>query len=149
MLERSGERKKQSNVLAKAVGVAKNLETGNGQINLICSSTDLILASLIPYTPEYRPAGIPVERTLDTAHPLPQAIQDSNCTLLTPLNSTPHSPLRLSLTADQLRNELRKSKARKARGPDGISSRLLKDQLYKGFLHIFNQSSNHIFKEQE
>eukprot|EP00064_Thunnus_orientalis_P002141 superscaffoldBa00000148_g2148 len=45
--------------------------------------------------------------------------------------------------ADQVRKELRKVKARKATGPDGTRSRLLKDcadQLCKAVLHIFNMS---------
>ena len=72
---------------------------------------------------------------------------------LTPLHSSapyPHlpqlespSPI-LSITADQVRRELRRNKARKATGPDGISSRLLKDcadQLCEVVLHIFNSAS--------
>ncbi|KAF7644468.1 hypothetical protein LDENG_00221520 [Lucifuga dentata] len=49
----------------------------------------------------------------------------------------------LCLTPNQVRNQLMKTKARKAAGPDGISSRLLRDcadQLYQVVLHIFNLS---------
>ncbi|XP_054866081.1 uncharacterized protein LOC129348770 [Amphiprion ocellaris] len=54
----------------------------------------------------------------------------------------PPSPC-LSITADQVRSELKKIKTRKAAGPDGISSRLLRDcadQLCQVLLHIFNLS---------
>ncbi|KAF7649772.1 hypothetical protein LDENG_00136650 [Lucifuga dentata] len=50
----------------------------------------------------------------------------------------PNTPPSLCLTANQVRNQLRKTKARKAAGPDGISSRLLKDcadQLYQVVLY--------------
>ncbi|TWW77898.1 cGMP-dependent protein kinase 2 [Takifugu flavidus] len=61
-------------------------------------------------------------------------------------NPRPHPPgvkPRLSITADQVRKELRRTKTRKATGPDGINSRLLKDcadQLCGVLLHIFNLS---------
>ena len=61
---------------------------------------------------------------------------------LTSSTTTPPAP-GLSITADQVRSELRKIKARKATGPDGISSRLLRDcadQLCQVLLHIFNLS---------
>ena len=44
---------------------------------------------------------------------------------------------------DQVRRELRRTKARKAAGPDGISSRVLRecaDQLSEVTLHMFNLS---------
>ncbi|KAF7649193.1 hypothetical protein LDENG_00145500, partial [Lucifuga dentata] len=52
------------------------------------------------------------------------------------------TPPSLCLTANQVRNQLRKTKARKASGPDGISSRLLDCvyQLYQVVLYIFNLS---------
>ncbi|KAI5100278.1 hypothetical protein C0J45_9264 [Silurus meridionalis] len=60
-----------------------------------------------------------------------------------PIPSSPHSnQYTLSLTEAQVRLELRKIKVRKAAGPDGISSRLLKtcaDQLC-GMLYKFDQS---------
>ncbi|XP_054872390.1 uncharacterized protein LOC118470055 [Amphiprion ocellaris] len=59
--------------------------------------------------------------------------------LLPPSSTTPG----LSITADQVRSELKKIKTRKAAGPDGISSRLLRDcadQLCQVLLHIFNLS---------
>ena len=52
-------------------------------------------------------------------------------------------PSSLSLLSLQVRNELRKTKVKKATGPDGISSRLLKscaDQLCRIVEYIFNLS---------
>ncbi|CAM4530207.1 unnamed protein product [Leuciscus chuanchicus] len=52
-------------------------------------------------------------------------------------------PSNLSLTVDRVKKELKKMKTRKAMGPDGISSRLLKtcaDQLSEVVLRIFNLS---------
>lgn len=52
-------------------------------------------------------------------------------------------PTPLCLTVDQVRRELRKTKARKATGPDNISSRLLRecaDQLCEVVLSLFNLS---------
>ncbi|KAI4894320.1 hypothetical protein NFI96_009751 [Prochilodus magdalenae] len=53
------------------------------------------------------------------------------------------SPPCLSFTTAQVRNELRKIKAKKAAGPDGISARLLKscgDQLCGVLEHMFSMS---------
>ncbi|TWW66494.1 hypothetical protein D4764_20G0005260 [Takifugu flavidus] len=66
---------------------------------------------------------------------------------VTPIDcsSCPPSPslMNLSLTQHQVRKALKKNRARKATGPDGISSRLLKscaDQLCGIFSHMFNLS---------
>ncbi|TWW61172.1 putative RNA-directed DNA polymerase from transposon BS [Takifugu flavidus] len=85
--------------------------------------------------------------------PAPAALSSHHATSLHPLpdrpsqsNPRPHPPgvtPRLSITADQVRKELRRTKTRKATGPDGINSRLLKDcadQLCGVLLHIFNLS---------
>ncbi|KAI3374145.1 hypothetical protein L3Q82_006004 [Scortum barcoo] len=55
----------------------------------------------------------------------------------------PPSPNLLTPTVDQVRTQLKKIKARKATGPDGISSRLLQDcadQLCQVVCYIFNLS---------
>ncbi|KAI3374524.1 hypothetical protein L3Q82_021008, partial [Scortum barcoo] len=55
----------------------------------------------------------------------------------------PPSPHLLTPTVDQVRTQLKKIKARKATGPDGISSRLLRDcadQLCQVVCYIFNLS---------
>ncbi|KAI3355964.1 hypothetical protein L3Q82_017154 [Scortum barcoo] len=55
----------------------------------------------------------------------------------------PPSPNLFTPTVDQVRTQLKKIKARKATGPDGISSRLLRDcadQLCQVVCHIFNLS---------
>ncbi|CAI5676990.1 unnamed protein product, partial [Oreochromis niloticus] len=55
---------------------------------------------------------------------------------------TPAQP-HIYFTADQVRNQLKRTKARKAAGPDGICSRLLRDcadQLCQVALYIFNLS---------
>ncbi|TWW80173.1 hypothetical protein D4764_10G0012030 [Takifugu flavidus] len=62
-----------------------------------------------------------------------------------PYSSPPPTPpcSSLSLTPHQVRMALKKNRARKAMGPDGISSRLLKsctDQLCGIFSHMFNLS---------
>ncbi|TWW56179.1 RNA-directed DNA polymerase from mobile element jockey [Takifugu flavidus] len=62
-----------------------------------------------------------------------------------PCPSPPPTPpcSSLSLTPHQVRKALKKNRARKATGPDGISSRLLKscaDQLCGIFSHMFNLS---------
>uniref|UniRef100_A0A674ML85 Reverse transcriptase domain-containing protein n=1 Tax=Takifugu rubripes TaxID=31033 RepID=A0A674ML85_TAKRU len=62
-----------------------------------------------------------------------------------PCPSPPPTPpcSSLSLTPHQVRKALKKNRARKATGPDGISSRLLKscaDQLCGIFSHTFNLS---------
>ncbi|TWW55977.1 hypothetical protein D4764_09G0010270 [Takifugu flavidus] len=60
-----------------------------------------------------------------------------------PCPSPPPTPPSLSLTPHQVRKALKKNRARKATGPDGISSRLLKscaDQLCGIFSHMFNLS---------
>ncbi|TWW62235.1 hypothetical protein D4764_04G0008820 [Takifugu flavidus] len=71
------------------------------------------------------------------SHHHPPSISSHHATSLHPLpdrpphsNPRPHPPgvtPRLSITADQVREELRRTKTRKAPGPDGINSRLLKD----------------------
>ena len=60
-----------------------------------------------------------------------------------PTSDTQPSCSTLSLSSLQVRNELRKMKVKKATGPDGISSRLLKscaDQLCRIVEYIFNMS---------
>ncbi|TWW53024.1 hypothetical protein D4764_0169950 [Takifugu flavidus] len=62
-----------------------------------------------------------------------------------PCPSPPPTPpcSSLSLTPHQVRKALKKNRARKVTGPDGISSRLLKsctDQLCGIFSHMFNLS---------
>ncbi|GAA6226633.1 RNA-directed DNA polymerase from mobile element jockey-like, partial, partial [Lates japonicus] len=60
----------------------------------------------------------------------------------TPSNTQPPCS-NLCLTTTQVRDELRRIRARKATGPDGISSRLLKscaDQLCEIVEHLFNTS---------
>ncbi|KAI3357963.1 hypothetical protein L3Q82_002955 [Scortum barcoo] len=66
----------------------------------------------------------------------------SHSVLCTPPPSTPPCSS-LLLTSHQVRNALKKNRARKAAGPDGISSRLLKscaDQLCGIFGYTFNLS---------
>ncbi|TWW77710.1 hypothetical protein D4764_12G0011000 [Takifugu flavidus] len=73
----------------------------------------------------------------DCAAPASPTHQSPDLTVLShhhppspPSNPRPHPPgvtPRLSITADQVRKELRRTKTRKATGPDGINSRLLKD----------------------
>ncbi|TWW81279.1 hypothetical protein D4764_01G0010940 [Takifugu flavidus] len=87
-----------------------------------CSSCPPSSPSLMNFTPH-----IP-----DTSHP-------------GPCPSPPPTPpcSSLSLTPHQVRKALKKNRARKATGPDGISSRLLKscaDQLCGIFSHTFNLS---------
>ncbi|KAI3372137.1 hypothetical protein L3Q82_006995 [Scortum barcoo] len=60
-----------------------------------------------------------------------------------PLLHPPPSPNLFTPTVDQVRTQLKKIKARKATGPDGISSRLLRDcadQLCQVVCYIFNLS---------
>ena len=71
-----------------------------------------------------------------STHPTPDLSRQES---LHGLTNTPS----LYITADQVRKELKRTKARKAIGPDGINSRLLKDyadQLCGVLLHIFNLS---------
>ncbi|TWW77038.1 hypothetical protein D4764_12G0004280 [Takifugu flavidus] len=104
-------------------------------------SPDLAVLSL--YHPPSPPVTPPAPAVLSShhatsLHPLPDQPSQSN--------PHPHPPgvtPRLSITADQVRKELRRTKTRKATGPDGINSRLLKDcadQLCGVLLHIFNLS---------
>lgn len=87
-----------------------------------------------------RPAPTPPPSHQSTDQPDQPALSSHH------LSSLPHSSTTtpdLSITADQVRSELKKIKARKATGPDGISSRLLKDcadQLCQVLQHIFNLS---------
>ncbi|KAI4873924.1 hypothetical protein NFI96_008574 [Prochilodus magdalenae] len=70
-----------------------------------------------------------------------QVAGDQNSNPFTPSTQPPCSSL--SFTTAQVRNELRKIKAKKAAGPDGISARLLKscaDQLCGVVEHMFNMS---------
>ncbi|TWW54042.1 hypothetical protein D4764_0214270, partial [Takifugu flavidus] len=104
-------------------------------------SPDLTVPS--HHHPPYPPVTPPAQAALSShhatsLHPLPDRPSQSN--------PRPHPPgvtPRLSITADQVRKELRRTKTRKATGPDGINSRLLKDcadQLCGVLLHIFNLS---------
>ncbi|TWW56168.1 hypothetical protein D4764_08G0001550 [Takifugu flavidus] len=77
-----------------------------------------------PSPPVTPPAPAALSHHATSLHPLPDRPSHSN------------SP-------DQVRKELRRTKTRKATGPDGINSRLLKncaDQLCGILLHIFNLS---------
>ncbi|KAI3375723.1 hypothetical protein L3Q82_003727 [Scortum barcoo] len=92
----------------------------------------------------------PSHTTLSSVHTYPQFTP----TQTLPDTSTSHSVLcpsppstppcsSLLLTTHQVRNALKKNRARKAAGPDGISSRLLKscaDQLCGIFRYTFNLS---------
>uniref|UniRef100_A0A674MTI7 Catenin alpha-2 n=1 Tax=Takifugu rubripes TaxID=31033 RepID=A0A674MTI7_TAKRU len=100
-----------------AEGTEEEDQTGEGQLNSCPPSPSLINFS--PYIP-------------DTSHP-------------GPCPSPPPTPpcSSLSLTPHQVRKALKKNRARKATGPDGISSRLLRscaDQLCGIFSHMFNLS---------
>ena len=71
-----------------------------------------------------------------STHPTPNLPQQES------LHGPTNTPS-LSITADQVRKELRRTMARKATGPDGINSQLLKDfayQLCGVLLHIFDLS---------
>ncbi|KAI3354945.1 hypothetical protein L3Q82_004738 [Scortum barcoo] len=88
----------------------------------LCAPCPLLL--LCPLTPSHDPQFTP---TLSTLPPLHTA-SVLHCT--SPPSTPPCSSL--LLTTHQVRNALKKNRARKAAGPDGISSRLLKscaDQL--------------------
>ncbi|KAI3366973.1 hypothetical protein L3Q82_009258, partial [Scortum barcoo] len=74
------------------------------------------------------------------SHPIPPSSPPSlQCSSPPP----PPSPNLFTPTVDQVRTQLKKIKARKATGPDGISSRLLRDcadQLCQVVCYIFNLS---------
>ena len=148
MPERSGEAWKPSLAKKTTVEGALNLDTRSWQTSWIYFSTDLTVPHLPPppisllnpqhtsVTPTpHHPLPLPAW-PIHTPHSLPLLSQQES--LHGPIN-TPS----LSITADQVRRELRRTKARKAIGPDGINSRLLKDcadQLCGVLLHMFNLS---------
>ena len=93
------------------------------------------------HCPNFSPTSSSLPTTL-SAQPPPTAHPINPTPPLTPSSTQPPCP-NLSLTTTQVRNQLRKIKARKAAGPDGISSRLLKscaDQLCGIVEHMFNLS---------
>ncbi|KAI3351348.1 hypothetical protein L3Q82_005892 [Scortum barcoo] len=109
---------------------------------LLCPPPSPTLSSLYPSPPPHTPS----------VHTYPQFTPTLSSHL--PDTSTSHSVLctfppstppcsSLLLTTHQVRNALKKNRARKAAGPDGISSRLLKscaDQLCGIFGYTFNLS---------
>ncbi|KAI4878441.1 hypothetical protein NFI96_034387, partial [Prochilodus magdalenae] len=79
--------------------------------------------------------------TTFSSQPPPTGSFDGSSNPFTPSTQPPCSSL--SFTTAQVRNELRKIKAKKAAGPDGISARLLKscaDQLCGVVEHMFSMS---------
>ena len=92
-----------------------------------------------PQLPPYAtPTLSPGPGTLPRTHPTPITSTPNK-------SSTPPTPdeTQICLTADQVRSQLKKTKTRKAAGPDGTSPRLLRDcaaQLCQVVLHIFNLS---------
>ncbi|XP_055367950.1 uncharacterized protein LOC129604646 [Betta splendens] len=91
--------------------------------------------------------GLPAPTALHTftQSPLPSALTTGDSSQPHPLTShhTKTLPPPLSFSSTQVRSELRKIKARKAAGPDGISSRLLKScagELCGVMEHVFNLS---------
>ncbi|XP_013889486.1 RNA-directed DNA polymerase from mobile element jockey, partial [Austrofundulus limnaeus] len=91
-----------------------------------------------------RPSRFPLPSPILTPLPLHTQLPP-NISPVDIRSSTTTPPLQSSLTftALQVRDELRKIKTRKAAGPDGISSRLLKacaDELCDVTKHIFNLS---------
>ncbi|KAI3370902.1 hypothetical protein L3Q82_007411 [Scortum barcoo] len=96
------------------------------------------LSSHLPLPPSHNPQFTP---TLSSHLPPPDTATSHSVLCTSPPSTPPCSSL--LLTTHQVRNALKKNRARKAAGPDGISSRLLKscaDQLCGIFRYTFNLS---------
>nr|XP_057907087.1 uncharacterized protein LOC131104187 [Doryrhamphus excisus] len=103
-----------------------------------------LLPKLLPKLPPSTPrvdSPTPTSPSCTQPSPTTSHLISSTSSLTSPRTQPPCS--NLTLTTSQVRNQLRKTKARKAAGPDGISSRLLKscaDELCGIVEHIFNLS---------
>ncbi|KAI5100952.1 hypothetical protein C0J45_9938 [Silurus meridionalis] len=125
---------------------------------ICCKDIELLAASMRPYyLPREFSHVIAIAAYIPPSADASSSSPTSLCTAISSqtIHYTPNSPplpipssqhsiqYTLPLTEAQVRMELRKIKARKAAGPDGISSRLLKtcaDQLCSILLYMFDLS---------